>query len=207
MAGLDAAAASAASEGLPHLAGDIVRFGRNANSNPNRENSRRNREETTTGEGTNMTSTLRPCKLQGDSITIREIEAEVLIYDERTHRAWCLNPSSACIWKLCNGRNTMGQIAACAAKELGAAVSEELVLLTLEELREQGLLEAGIAEVLPQGTSRREMISKVGLAAAALLPVIAAISAPPALAQSGSVGTDLRKRAKKAPAPPTSPAP
>jgi hypothetical protein len=145
-----------------------------------------------------MTSTLRPRKLQGDHITIREIEAEILIYDERTHRAWCLNPSSARIWRSCDGRNTVGQIAACAAKELGPAATEELVLLTLEELQEKGLLEAGMTEVLSlQGTSRREMFGKIGLAAAALLPVVAAITAPPALAQSGSVGTDARKRVKK----------
>jgi hypothetical protein len=147
-----------------------------------------------------MTSTLRPRKLQGDHITIREIEAEILIYDERAHRAWCLNPSSACIWQLCDGRNTVGQIAACAAKELDSTVNEDLVLLTLEELQEKGLLEGGMVEVLPRGTSRREMIGKIGLAA--LLPVVAAITAPPALAQSGSVGTDARKRAKKrVPAP------
>ena len=145
-----------------------------------------------------MTSTLRPRKLQGDRITIREIEAEILIYDERTHRAWCLNRSSACIWQLCNGRNAVGAIAARAAKQLGSAVSEQLVLLTLEELLEKGLLEAGMVE-LPRDPSRREMIGKIGLAAAALLPIIAAITAPPALAQSGSVGTDVRRRVKNPP--------
>ena len=166
-------------------------------------------KETTTTKGTTMISTLRPRKLQGEYISNREIEAEVLIYDERTHRAWCLNPSSACIWKLCDGRSSVEQITACAVKELGSAATEELVLLTLDELLEQGLLEGGIAEVLPRGTSRREMFGKIGLAAAALLPVVAAITAPPAMAQSGSVGTDLRKRTKKqAPAqsaPPTGP--
>ena len=43
------------------------------------------------------------------------------------------------------------------------------------------------------------MIGKIGLAAAALLPIIAAITAPPALAQSGSVGTDVRRRVKNPP--------
>jgi hypothetical protein len=149
-----------------------------------------------------MTSTLRPHKLQGDRITIREIEAEILIYDERTHRAWCLNPSSACIWQLCDGRNTLGEIAAGATKKLGSQVNRELVLFTLEELQEKGLLEDGMAEALPRGPSRREMIGKVGLAAALLLPAIAAITAPPAMAQSGSVGTDARRRAKKRPPAP-----
>jgi hypothetical protein len=147
-----------------------------------------------------MTSTLRPLRLQGDQVTIREIEGEILIYDERTHRAWCLNPSSACIWQLCDGRTTVGRIADCAAKELGPAMNEELVLLALEELREKGLLEGGSVEALPRDASRREMIGKIGMAAAALLPVVAAIAAPPALAQSGSVGTDVRRRVKK-PAP------
>jgi hypothetical protein len=145
-----------------------------------------------------MTSTLRPRKLQGDRITIREIEAEILTYDERTHRAWCLNPSSACIWRLCDRQNTVGAIAVGAAKELASAVNEDLVLWTLEELLEKGLLEDGMVDALPADPSRREMIGKIGLAAAALLPVVASITAPPALAQvGGSVGTDVRKRVKK----------
>jgi hypothetical protein len=204
---VDAAAGSAVAESLPDIAGDIVRIGRKGNRKPNREITNETGKKPQQ-EGTSMTSTLRPRKLQGDHITVREIEAEILIYDERMHRAWCLNPSSACIWKLCDGRNTVGQIAASAAKELGSAVTEELVLFTLEELQEQGLLESGMAEVLPRDASRRAVIGKIGLAAAALLPVIAAIAAPPALAQSGSVGTDVvRRRVKKQaqPAPPTSP--
>jgi len=146
-----------------------------------------------------MTSTLRPCKLQGDRITIREIAAEILIYDQRTHTVWCLNPSSACIWRLCDGQNTVKGIAARAAKQLGAAVDEELVLFALEELREKDLLEGGSVEALPRGASRREMIGKIGLAAAVLMPLVATITAPPALAQSGSVGTDSRKRVKSRP--------
>jgi hypothetical protein len=142
-----------------------------------------------TGKGTSMKSTWQPRKLQGDRITIREIEAEVLVYDERTHRAWCLNPSSACIWQLCDGRNTVGDIAVGAAKKLGSAVNEDLVLLTMQELQEKGLLEGDMVQSLPQDASRRRMIGKIGLAAAALLPVVAAITAPPALAQGGTAGT------------------
>jgi len=155
-----------------------------------------------------MKSTWRPRKLQGDRISIRAIEAEVLIYDERTHRAWCLNPSSACIWQLCDGRNTVGNIAAGAVKELGSAVNEERVLLTIAELQEKGLLEGDMVEVLPRDASRRAMIEKIGLAAAALLPVVAMITAPPALAQSGSTGTNVSpsRGNRQAQAPPQQPA-
>jgi len=145
-----------------------------------------------------MTSTLRPRKLQGDCITTREIEAEILIYDERTHRVCCLNPSSACIWQLCDGRNTVEDITAQAAERFGAALDEQLVLFALEELQEKGLLESGMVESISCGATRRKMIGRIGLAAAALLPLVAAITAPPAWAQSGSVSTGSQKRAKRA---------
>jgi hypothetical protein len=138
-----------------------------------------------------MTPILRPCRVQGDRITVQEVDTETLVYDERTHKAWCLNRSSACVWRLCDGQNTVAEIAAVVSAELESAVTEDLVLLTLEELREKGLVESGAAEILPQGISRRQMMGRVGLAAAALLPVIAALTAPPAMAQSGSVGTGV----------------
>jgi coenzyme PQQ synthesis protein D (PqqD) len=136
-----------------------------------------------------MTSSLRPRNIQGDRITIQDVETETLIYDERSHKAWCLNRSSASIWRLCDGQHTVAQIAALAAVDMGSPVSEDLVLLTLEVLREKDLLEPQTAMLLPQGLSRRQMIGRAGLAAAALLPVIAALTAPPASAQSGSTGT------------------
>lgn len=98
-----------------------------------------------------MTSTLRPRSIQSDHIAVQDVEAETLIYDERSHKAWCLNHSSACIWRLCDGQNTIVQIAAIAATELGSPITEDLVLLTLAELTEKGLLLPEAAEFLPQG--------------------------------------------------------
>lgn len=136
-----------------------------------------------------MTTALRPQNIVGDRISLQEIGTETLIYDERTHKAWCLNQSAGCIWRLCDGQNTVAQVAAKAAVELGSPISEDLVLVNLVELQQQHLLQEDSIPGLPEGISRREMISRSGLAAAALLPVIAALTAPPAAAQSGSVGT------------------
>ncbi len=135
-----------------------------------------------------MTSSLLPRSISSHRIIVREIETETLLYDESTHRAWCLNRSSASVWRLCDGNHTVQQIAATASRELGSALSEDLVLLTLAELREKELLQEPTAPLLPDGITRRAMIGRAGLAAAALLPVIAAITAPPALALNGSVG-------------------
>jgi hypothetical protein len=140
-----------------------------------------------------MTSTLRPRNIQGDRISIQEVETETLIYDERTHKAWCLNRSSACIWRLCNGEHTVSEIAANASAELSSPVSEDLVLFTLDELGQKELLR-GPVHVLPKELSRREIMAKAGLTAAALLPVIAALTAPPASAQTASAGTGDTER-------------
>jgi hypothetical protein len=136
-----------------------------------------------------MTSTLRPRSIPTDGIIVREIETETLLYDEKTHRAWCLNRSSACIWRLCDGGHTVQQIAEAAGRELNAMVNEDLVLLTIEELRQKNLMHESSAPLLSHGISRRSMMGRTGIAAAALLPVIAAIAAPPALALTGSGGT------------------
>ncbi len=136
-----------------------------------------------------MNSTLRPKSIHGAQITVQQVSEETLLYDARTHKAWCLNRSSASIWRLCNGSSTVQEIAQGATRELGAPVSEDLVLLTLAELREKELLVEPAGELLPDGLSRRALLGKAGLAAAALLPVIAAITAPSALALGGSVGT------------------
>ncbi len=68
-------------------------------------------------------------------------------------------------------------------------MGEDLVLLTLDELREKNLLEEPTAPLFADGISRRTLIGRAGLAAAALLPVIAIIAAPPA-AQAFSGGVD-----------------
>ena len=141
-----------------------------------------------------MEPAIQPRNIQGDRITIQEVGLETLVYDERSHRAWCLNRSAACIWRLSDGRSTVAEIAARAAAELGLPIGSELVLLTLAELREKDLLHEDSVAGLPQDISRREMIGKAGLAAAALLPLIASLTAQPAAAQMGSVGTGARRR-------------
>lgn len=137
-----------------------------------------------------MPPTMRPRNILNDRVTLQEVETETLLYDERTHKAWCLNRSSACIWRLCDGRNTIHEMAAQASAELGSPVTEDLVLLTLTELRNQNLLLPETFAPVSGGLTRREVMGRAGLAAAALLPVIAALAVPPAAsATSGNIGT------------------
>lgn len=113
-------------------------------------------------------------------ISIQQVGTETLVYDEQRHKAFCLNASCAAIWRLADGERTVAEISAAAAAELGAAVSEELVRFTVDELRRDGLMEPRAAPGVVPTVSRRAMLQRLGAGGAMLLPVVAAIVAPTA---------------------------
>ena len=41
-------------------------------------------------------------RIQG--LIVRELAGELVVYDKTRHRAFCLNPTVASIWKSCEGR-------------------------------------------------------------------------------------------------------
>lgn len=118
-----------------------------------------------------------------DEIVIQEIDGEVLIYDLRNDKAFCLNPTSAAIWKLCDGDKSVAEIADNVAKEFKATNSEDLVWLALDQLKKEKLLEGGIDAGYDHfdGMSRRQVIRKIGMGSAVAIPIIASLVAPTAL--------------------------
>ena len=123
------------------------------------------------------------------NIVIQEIENEILIYDLKINKAFCLNETSHLVWQLCNGINSIADISRKLSKKLNLNYSEDLVWLALDQLKKNNLLEnSSEVEINFGGLSRREVIRKVGLASVIALPVIASIVAPTALhAQSTCV--------------------
>ncbi len=118
------------------------------------------------------------------NLSVQQVSAETLVYDELRHRAFCLNRTSSAIWRMCDGSHAAAQMAEAAALELGAPVSEDLVRFALAELRRDGLVEAELAPAVYAGISRRRMMRTLG-ASALLLPGIAAVAPLPAAAQYG----------------------
>jgi hypothetical protein len=126
-------------------------------------------------------------RARAEGVVVRELDEEVLVYDLGTHRAVCLNGAAAAVWRLCDGRRTPDDIRRALEQTNAGAVPEEFVWLALEQLGRDGLLDARAPARPPAlaGLSRREMIRRVGLAAAVALPAVAAIVAPtPAQAAS-----------------------
>jgi hypothetical protein len=117
-------------------------------------------------------------------LVIEELSDETLVYDLNTKRAHCLNPTAASIWKNCDGQNSVAQIATSVERELGSPVSEEVVWLGLEQLASYRLLDNPPAAAKKTNVSRRQLMKKLGLAAAVSLPIIISITAPTAHAQA-----------------------
>lgn len=123
-----------------------------------------------------MNTSQRPIARKA-GLVIQEVPDEVLVYDLETNKAHCLNRSAAMIWRSCDGKNTVSEIAGLVASQVGGKVTEDFVWLAIDQLSENRLLEKEIA-VTFEGQSRREALKKIGMATMVAVPVIASLVAP-----------------------------
>lgn len=115
-----------------------------------------------------------------DGLLVQELSHEVLVYDQERHKAHCLNSTAALVWKHCDGRTSVREMARLLEKSLGASVNEDVVWCALNQLEKDHLLEERLA--WPAGMeplSRRELVRRIGIAAV-LVPLVTTISAPTA---------------------------
>jgi hypothetical protein len=121
-------------------------------------------------------------KSRSADVLIQEVDGELLIYDLKTDKVLCLNPTSATVWQLCDGKTTCEEM----SKRIGAPI--ELVWLAVEEFQKNKLFEHEIALNLPKDrVSRRGLLLKLGAATIAL-PIVGSIVAPTAAyAQSSCI--------------------
>ena len=120
-------------------------------------------------------------------LIVKELQDEVMVYDSKRKKAFCLNQTSAAVWKHCDGKTTVSEMTR-QLQTIDSSLSDSVVWFALQQLETDGLLEQSIsapAEVA--GLTRKEVIRKFGLAAA-IVPLVAVLVAPtPAKAFSGNV--------------------
>lgn len=126
-------------------------------------------------------SEIYPVSRKAD-IVVQEFEHETLVYDLKTNKALVLNSTSAIVWQLSDGKNTIDEIALKMSVILKQIISADLVLMSLEQLKKENLLEIESIEHTPfEGLSRREMVRKIGFASIVTLPLISTLIAPSAI--------------------------
>ncbi len=112
-----------------------------------------------------------------DGLTISTLDDEVLVYDPETRRASCLNSFAAGVLELCDGQRSASDI----TRELPFKdVDERMVTLALADLQKAQLLQdrVSFAAIAHAGTSRRDLLKRIGLGAAVAVPVVAGIALP-----------------------------
>jgi hypothetical protein len=110
-------------------------------------------------------------------LVIQEVPNEVLVFDLESNKAHCLNETAAIVWKSCDGKTSVPEIAKFIGKETGKDVNDDLVWLAIDQLTENHLLENAVASPF-KGQTRREVIKKIGLASMIAIPVVASLVAP-----------------------------
>ena len=120
-------------------------------------------------------SEVKPLARSG--VIARPVGDEVVVYDPSTHTAHCLKRTAGLVFRAADGRTSVAGLAALLAAETETEAHEELVWTTLERLAEANLLE-GPLPPRPAAESRRQALRKVGLAVAALGPVVASLVVP-----------------------------
>jgi hypothetical protein len=121
-----------------------------------------------------------------ESLIVKEVDGETLVYDLTNDKAHCLNDTAARVWKNCDGRKTVSEISEALSAESNTSVKDEVVWLALDQLEKFKLLAAAPAKPgFLAGMTRRQMVARLGIAAVAL-PAIVSLVVPVAQAQ-GSV--------------------
>jgi coenzyme PQQ synthesis protein D (PqqD) len=125
-----------------------------------------------------------------EKLIVKELPDETLIYDLDRDKAHCLNETAGLVWKECDGKRTIAELAMALEKKLGAPVDEDVIRLALDQLERFHLLEKEIPETTyALGISRRKLIRKITTAGVVSLPFVISILAPiPAQAASGAPG-------------------
>ena len=116
-----------------------------------------------------------------EGLVVQELSDEVLVYDRTRNKAHCLNSTAALVWGYCDGKTSVPQIARAIESKINEPVAEDIVWLGVEQLDKNHLLrERAQFSEYKAGLSRREVMKRVGLAAAITLPVVTSIIAPTA---------------------------
>ena len=133
-----------------------------------------------------MKQTTSPKSRQQD-IIVQELDGEILVYDLTVDKAYCLNETSALVWRLCDGQSSIADISRAVGERFLSPANEDLIRLALDQLKEQNLLseEGFVSKFDPM--SRRQLIRRVGLGTMIALPFITSLVAPQAInAQSSA---------------------
>jgi hypothetical protein len=126
-------------------------------------------------------------KARKDDLVMRQIPGELLVYDLKRHKAFCLNDTAASIWKSCNGKRTVAELAAQLEKNETSPIDDKVIWLALDQLEKSNLLQGNLGRPASFSSVSRRSLLRAGIATAIALPIVTMIAAPTAQAAGTAV--------------------
>ena len=128
-------------------------------------------------------------KARKNDLVTRQIPGELLVYDLKRHKAYCLNDTAAAVWKGCDGKRTVSQLAFKLQQDQKSPVDEKIVWLALDQLEKSYLLQTKAIKPIGLPSISRRSLIRAGIATAIALPLVTMIAAP-TVVQAASAITD-----------------
>src|SRR5262245_54117096 len=116
-------------------------------------------------------------KARKNDMVTRQIPGELLVYDLKRHRACCVTDAAAAVWKSCDGKLTVSELAAKLESDQKSPVDEKIVWLALDQLEKFCLLQTKATKPLGLPPISRRSIVRAGIATAIALPIVTMIAA------------------------------
>jgi hypothetical protein len=125
---------------------------------------------------------------RNEGLLVRELADELLVYDLERHRAHALNRTAAWVWRHCDGKTSVAEMAASLHRDLGAPSNEEAIWLALQRLGKAHLLEEKLPPRVNGASSSRRALMR-NLAMASGLALVTSITAPEAQANQSCIAS------------------
>jgi len=124
---------------------------------------------------------LKSTRFKQRKLIARRIDSELLLYEEETSTAHCLNGIAGEMWMACARKSTAIEVTE-ALRPRWPDIEEEVVWASLSQMGHAGLLEETTDQEIIS-MSRRELVRKLGFTTAAVLPIlVTSVLIPPAAA-------------------------
>jgi hypothetical protein len=108
-----------------------------------------------------MVSNVKP-QAREAGLVIEGLDNEVLVYDLDRHKAHCLETTAALVWRYCDGKTGVAEIAAHVRRDLKTPVDDDVVWVALRRLGKANLLEQRVKPPVALA-GRRDVLKKAAL--------------------------------------------
>jgi hypothetical protein len=129
---------------------------------------------------------LQSTRFKQRKLIAREIGDELLLFDEQTSTAHCLNGIAGEMWTACEAESSAADITDSLCSRW-PELKEDVVEASLSHMADAGLLEETEEQEIVS-MSRRNLVRKMGLAAAVALPIVVTSVLIPPAASAASCG-------------------